>query len=522
MSEITANAGQAVDAVGRIETRGVDYIPEAERKSTPRELGYVFFGTQLCFGIIVLGWIPIAFGLPWWSAFSSTIVGLALGSAVFAPLALLSTRTGTNSAVSSGAHFGVVGRLVGSTVGIFTAIGFYSLTVWTGGEALVAGMHKFVGTSDGDVALAIGYAVISAATLLVAVYGHANVVAANRFLIPSMGVLLILGYFVLAPDFSTQSTGAPYILGSYWPTWILSVITAASLPISYSPYIGDYTRYISSKRWSQRQVMVGAGLGMFGGCAFALTFATYVATMFDASTGDWVAGLVDVSPTWYALPIVLVALIGSFAQGGLCVYGTGLDTSSIFPALKRVPATLVIGVAGTGMVYVGSFIWNLLSAVSAFLILLIIVTTPWLIINVLGYAMSGGRYYVHDLQVFNMQPRIRAGAYWFTGGWNIAAIGAWIPAVTVGMLFANTSLYIGPFANAAGGVDLSFISAAVLSVAIYPALVRLLPGSIVRPGEMEEHQLQARISELMAHQRTRGDSDLRRPEAAAFGTEGAE
>lgn len=494
--------GTGIDALGRIETRGVDYIPEAERNSNPRELGYVFFGTQFCFGIIVLGYLPISFGLAWWSAMSSTLVGLAIGSAMFAPLALLSTRTGTNSAVSSGAHFGVVGRTVGSLVGIFTAVGFYALTVWTGGEALIAGLHKVFGTPNGNAELAVGYAVLAAATLIVAVYGHANVVAANRFLIPTMGVLLIIGVIALAPHFSTRGTGAPLILGSYWPTWILSVITAASLPISYSPYVGDYTRYISGKRWSQRHVMAAGGLGMFGGCALGLLFATYVATMFPSTITDWVAGLVEVSPTWYAIPIVLVALAGSFAQGGLCVYGTGLDTSSIFPMLKRVPATILIGVLGTITVFVGSFVYSLASAAAAFLIILIVVTAPWLVINVLGYILARGRYYAHDLQVFNMQPRIRSGAYWFNGGWNIAAMGAWLPAITIGLLFANTTLYVGPWANLAGGVDLSFLSSAVVGGLLYLVLIRLIPNSVVRPVEVSEEQDAQRLLDLTANRRT--------------------
>jgi purine-cytosine permease-like protein len=496
----------AVDAVGKIETRGVDYIPEAERHSHPRDLGYVFFGTQLCFGIIVLGYLPISFGLAWWGALTSTVVGLAVGSAIFAPLALLSTRTGTNSAVSSGAHFGVVGRLVGSLVGIFTAVGFYALTVWTGGEALIEGMHKVFGTSNGDVALGIGYAVIALATLTVAVYGHANVVAANRFLIPTMGVLLIVGVIVLAPDFSTKATGVPLLLSSYTATWLLSAIVAASLPISYSPYVGDYTRYISGKRWSQPKIMLAGGLGMFGGCTFGLIFATYVGTMFPADTTDWVAGLVQASPTWYAIPIVLVALIGSFAQGGLCVYGTGLDTSSIIPLLKRVPATLLIGAAGTATVFVGSFVYDLVSVAAAFLILLIIVTTPWLVINVLGYVLTRGRYYAQDLQVFNMQPRVRGGAYWYNGGWNLAAMGAWIPATVVGLLFANTTLYVGPWSNAAGGIDLSFISAAVIGGVLYLVLLRLIPDQLVRPAEVSEQEDARRLQSLVTRQRTPSES----------------
>jgi purine-cytosine permease-like protein len=493
--------GTGLDVIGRIETRGVDYIPEVERHSTPRELGYVFFGTQLCFGIIVLGYLPIAFGLAWWGAVTSTIVGLAVGSAMFAPLALLSTRTGTNSAVSSGAHFGVVGRLVGSLVGIFTAVGFYALTVWTGGQALVVGLHKVFGTPDGRTALIIGYAVLAAATLVVAVYGHANVVAANRFLIPTMGVLLIIGVIALSPKFTTDGSGADLLLGTYGPTWILSAITAASLPVSYAPYVGDYTRYISGTRWSQRQIMLAGGLGMFGGCAVALTFAIYVATTFPASTTDWVAGLVETSPTWYAIPIVLVALAGSFAQGGLCVYGTGLDTSSIIPVLKRVPATLLIGAVGTITVFVGTFVSSLVSAAAAFLIILIVVTAPWLVINVIGYCLTRGRYYAQDLQVFNMQPRIRGGAYWFSGGWNIAAMAAWLPAVVIGLLFANTTLYVGPWANAAGGIDLSFISSAIIGGVIYAVLVKALPHSVVVPTEVSEDKADQRLRDLIA-QRT--------------------
>ena len=171
---------------------------------------------------------------------------------------------------------------------------------------------------------------------------------------------------------------------------------------------------------------------MFVGAAVALCFAIYVAMTFPADVTDWVAGLVEVSPVAGAVPIVAIALVGSCAQGALCVYGTGLDTSSIFPALKRVPATLLIGGAGTALVFVGSFAYNLVSAASAFLIILIVVTAPWLVINLLGYAFCRGRYYAQDLQVFNLSPRIAGGAYWFSHGWNIAAMLAWLPAIVIG------------------------------------------------------------------------------------------
>ena len=491
--------GHGIDAVGRIETRGVDYIPLAERHSRPRELAWVFFGTQLCFGIIVLGYIPVSFGLGWWGSVTSTVVGCAVGSLVFAPLALLSTRTGTNSAVSSGAHLGVVGRVVGSVIGIFTAVGFCALTVWTGGEALIAGFNKLFGLPYNNWTLAVAYAVIAALTLLVAIYGHANVVLANRILIPSMGVLCLILVIVLAPKFSAQPAAGPdgLLLGSYAPTWLLSAITAASLPISYSPYVGDYTRYVSPKKWSQKQVMVSSALGMFVGCALALCFAIYVAMTFTPDVSDWVLGLVNAAPTAAAVPIVLVALVGSCAQGALCVYGTGMDTSSIIPRLKRVPATITIGVLVTGLVYVGSFAYNLISFTTAFLILLLVVTAPWLVINVVGYVLNKGRFYAHDLQVFNMQPHVKGGAYWFTGGWNIAGATAWLVSTVIGMMFVNTTLFVGPWADAAGGVDLSFISAAVIGGVLFVVLAKIIPGSIVAPVEVSEEEDAQRLAALI-------------------------
>ena len=497
MSDIRSGATQSVNAIGKVETRGVDYIPQHERHSNPRDLRHVFFGTQLCFGIIVLGFIPITFGLDWWGSLSSTLFGLLIGSLLFALLAPLSTRTGTNSAVSSGAHFGVVGRMVGSLVGVFTAVGFYALTVWTGGQALVGGLHKLFGTPDNQAAYLIGYTVIAVATLAVAVLGHANVVAANRLLIPTMGVLLIVGVIVLWPQFNTGPLGTELLLGDYAPTWMLSAIIAASLPISYAPYVGDYTRYISQKEWSATKVMAAGFVGMFAGCALALAFAMYIGTMLPAGSTDWVSGLIEVSPTWYAAVIAIVAVVGSFAQGGLCVYGTGLDTSSIFPRLKRVPATVLIGVLGTITVYIGSYYTTLIGYAAAFLVILIIVTAPWLVINVIGYFLTGGRYYALDLQVFNIHPRVRGGAYWYKEGWNAAAMLAWLPATIIGLMFANTTLYSGPWANVANGIDLSFISSSVIAAVIYLVLVKVMPGALTRPVQVSEEDDRRRMTELL-------------------------
>lgn len=462
-----------VDAVGKIETRGIDCIPEAERHSTPANLASVWIGAQLTFGVIVIGWLPVAFGLGWWSAVSAITVGLLVGTVPFAFFSLLGPRTGTNSAVSSGAHFGLIGRLVGSIQALFIALGFAALTVWTGGDAIVSGANRLIGTPEGDVASGIAYAAIAVVMILVAIYGHANVIAVQKFVVPTVGLFIIIGFFALAPDFDGGYKGGAYLLGTFWPTWLLAATVAASMPISYTPFANDYTRYISPKRWSDRAVAASAGVSMFGGLWVALVFAAYVTTMFKDVGTPFVIGLVEIAPKWYVALVILIGLLGSFAQGGLALYGTGLDTSSIIPRLKRVPATLLISAATLALVYLGAFVWNAFDTVSAFILLLIVICTPWMMITLIGYVVCRGRYYPADLQLFNLGQR--GGAYWYSAGWNLRALIAFVPAVVVGLLFLNTTLYLGPWANAANGVDLSFISAAVISTVVYGGLVILFP-----------------------------------------------
>lgn len=67
---------------------------------------------------------------------------------------------------------------------------------------------------------------------------------------------------------------------------------------------------------------------------FGLVTATVVASAAPAfiEEGNYVGGLLAVSPGWYFLPVCLIALIGGMSTGTTALYGTGLDFSSVFPA----------------------------------------------------------------------------------------------------------------------------------------------------------------------------------------------
>src|SRR5947207_14464095 len=114
-----------------IEQYGVDIFPEAERTSLPRDLISILVGSNLCLGVIIFGWLPVSFGLGWWPAVTSLVAGTVIGTTMIAPLALISLNTATNLSTSSGAAFGVRGRLIGSFVGLLLSLGYIALTFWT-------------------------------------------------------------------------------------------------------------------------------------------------------------------------------------------------------------------------------------------------------------------------------------------------------------------------------------------------------------------------------------------------------
>jgi purine-cytosine permease-like protein len=217
------------------------------------------------------------------------------------------------------------------------------------------------------------------------------------------------------------------------------------------------------------------------GATFLGQLATLVPFLFGVGTATIVAGeadyvfaLIQVSPLWYAVLLMVVAFLGGMSTGVTSLYGTGLDFSSVFPRLNRVQASLSIGALAFVFILVGRLVFDLLASVNAFIGAIVICTTPWMIIMMIGYFVRRGSYSPEDVQVFN-QGRV-GGRYWFASGVNWRGMAAWVPSAIVGLLFANyPPLIEGPFRNAAGGVDISLPMSIGLAAVVYLALLFAFP-----------------------------------------------
>ncbi|MET9392547.1 cytosine permease [Streptomyces sp. NPDC006624] len=468
-----------------IEQRGVDTVPEEERTSGPRDLVAILLGSNLCLGVIVFGWLPPSFGLDWWSSVSAVVAGTVAGVALTAPLALISLRTGTNLSTSSGAQFGVRGRLVGSVVGLLLALGYTALTVWIGGDVMVGVLSRLAGLPQGGVSYGVVYGLLAAATVAGAVYGYRVLLALSRILAFGMTALLALGVIAYAPHFTTAAlpeTGG-HLLGGFWPTWLLAAVAAGlSGPIAFITLLGDYTRYISPARHSSRRVLHATWLGLTLGLLVPQLFGTFTAYAARAAL-DYADPLVAAAPAWYLLPLLLAASAGSVGNAGLMLYSMGLDLDAILPRASRAKATYTVAVVATACVFAGHWFSSAQDAMTSFVLLLTAVGTPWAVITLIGFARCGGVYDADALQVFNR--RARGGVYWYRNGWNVPATLSWAAGATVGALSVSLPSYEGPLLALTGGVDCSFLLSGLVGGVAYalssPGSARRHPGADATP-----------------------------------------
>ncbi|WP_137886556.1 cytosine permease [Pseudomonas sp. 2FE] len=467
-------------AITQIETFGVEQIPDAERNAKPIDLFRLIFGGANTFATAVLGSFPVLFGLSFQAGVWAILLGVLVGSIILAPMGLFGPLNGSNNAVSSGAHFGVHGRIVGSFLSLLTAIAFFSLSVWSSGDALVGGAKRLIGLPETDLTLGLAYGLFAILVLTVCIYGFRFMLWVNKIAVWAASLLFLLGIFAFAGPFDANFAGSVNLgAEGFWAAFIGATLLAMSNPVSFGAFLGDWSRYIP-RQTSKGRIMlavIAAQIATLIPFFFGLVTATIVAANAPdyIAANNYVGGLLAVSPSWFFLPVCLIAVIGGMSTGTTALYGTGLDMSSVFPrVLSRVKATLLIGVLSIGFIFIGRFAFNLVQSVSTFAVLIITCTSPWMVIMILGLIIRRGFYCPDDLQVFTRGET--GGRYWFTHGWNWRGMGAWIPSALIGLCFVNLpGQFVGPLGELAGGIDISLPVTLGLASLLYLVLLSLFP-----------------------------------------------
>ncbi|PRH76711.1 cytosine or purine or uracil or thiamine or allantoin permease, partial [Streptomyces solincola] len=431
--------GVTGDEVFRVETHGIDPIPDEERHGGPRDLFWLWFGSNLTFTYVINGALAVAFGLSFWQA-TAVVVASGLSFAVISAAGLSGSRTGTATLVISRAAFGLRGNLPAGALNWVVSIGYTIVNTVVGTlalEALLAdaGWH-------GEPARALALLVALALTFAVAMWGHATVHLAERWLayVLAAGFAVLLVLLLPGADRAPDPAAAPGAAG-----WSLALVVMLAGPFSYLPMPADYTRYLPRDTPLRSLTWYGALGGFVSSVALGVA-GVAAATQTDMT--DPVAGAEGLLPGWFQPVFLVLVLLGSVTNSILTLYSSSLNLQVLGVPWSRARA-IGISAAVTALGSLGALFYaDFTSSLLGFLSLLIIVFAPWGGVFLADMLLRRCRY---DAAALHLRG---TGAYHYRAGFHPPGIAALLTGMAFAALTCDSELWTGPLVAPLGGADL--------------------------------------------------------------------
>lgn len=467
MSGTQAREEQFVDASTQPETRGIEVIGDAERHGRARDLFFVWAAPGVSILNFTIGATLILLGLEIWQAIA-VIVAASLLWVFPGLIAASGPAAGTSGSVVTRAMYGILGnKLFVAFVGWFIGAVFLSLT-WLASSFMGADLLRRVGLDD-PVWVPIGVTiVVSAVTILVAIFGHGLILRIYPILAIVLFVIFIAVSGFILPTVDWQYT-APEPLGGVelWSAVSIGFTILASTPLSFinSP---DIARYLPR---TTRPANIAAATALGGALPFIVftSVGVLLATGLKASAFD--AGidvaLFDLLPEWLGPVLVIGVVLNTIALNAMTTYTSSMALQAIGFRLKRIPAAIIVGVVGTALTIYLVLSSSLLQAANLMLQFLVIVSGPAMAIFVVDVLR---RRYVYDsVDLFDTR---RGAPFWFTGGWRIPGIAALVLGGFVTAICLSTDVWTGPIAASIGSIDLSVPLGMIVAATVYALLSR--------------------------------------------------
>ncbi|MEV7561199.1 cytosine permease [Streptomyces sp. NPDC089795] len=446
-----------VDEVFRVETHGIDPIPDAERHGSAKDLFWLWFGSNLTFTYVINGALAVAFGLSFWQATAVVVIG-GLSFFAISAAGLAGIRTGTATLVISRAAFGVRGNFPAGVLNWVVSIGYTIVNTVVGTLALEVFFAE-IGWRSGTVGRAVALLVTLALTFAVAMWGHATVQFAERWmayvLAAGFGVLLL--FVIPGTDTAAPTGAAPGLSG-----WSLAFVVMLAGPFSYLPMPADYTRYLPRTTSLKSLTWMGALGGFLSSVALGVA-GVAAATQVDMT--DAVAGAESLLPGWFQPLFLALVLGGSVTNSIITLYSSSLNLQVLGIPWSRARA-IVISAAVTALGSLAAlFLTDFTTSLLSFLSLLIIVFAPWGGVFLADMLLRRCHYDADALHAGS------AGAYWYRSGYYPAGLTALLTGMTFAALTCDSELWTGPLVAPLGGADLTLLGS-VVSGLTYWALTR--------------------------------------------------
>jgi purine-cytosine permease-like protein len=454
-------------AAFKIEQRGIDLIPDAERKMRPSGLFWLWSGAVFNVEFFYYGTLIMAFGLDVPQAVAAILVG-NLFYAFLGLASLQGPKTGTTAFMVSRAPFGQNGNRLVALFNWVTQVGFEIEGIWFV-VATVILLFSLHGTNlDGPAKIGV---IILAALLqmVVPLLGHATISKVLRYL----SYVFIVFFAVLAGfTFNRLHLSAVHIKPTSFAVWTTALVLIISTGgLGWTENGNDYSRYLPRTTPSSRTFWAAALGGAVPSIILELlgVFAFTITTKSLSITTQ--LGVPESFPSWFVTPFLIFAIFQLLAINTIDMYSSGVTLQALGLPIRRWGAviidTVVCGVI-TGIIL---FHGNFSKDFAGFLLYIVVWLAPWFAILITDYLLRGRRYDSLSLR------SARGGLYWRNGGIHWPAVIAQVVGMVAALMWLNAAFafpaYTGPISNhfpgLAGG-DFSWAIGIIVGALVYWAL----------------------------------------------------
>ncbi|MEV4582970.1 cytosine permease [Nonomuraea jabiensis] len=451
-----------------VEQNGINAVPEAERRGRPGDLFWPWAGSNLSLFGVAFGVYMVGLGLGVIPAIITGAVGYALSFLLVGLVAVAGTRSGVPTMTLGRAPFGYQGNKLPAALSYISNVGWEIVLVTLSAQSGAAILARVAPGVPATTATAVCFAVAAVVVIAVGVYGHAMIMAVQRYLTYAFVVLTVVYMALMLPKLGGSLKG-----GAGPGEWVGGVVFAMTLlGLGWVNCGADYSRYLPANSRA-RSVALWTTLGGAVPPMVLLVFGVLLAggdpKLAEAAGGDPVGALAQALPTWFLLPYLLTAIGGFLAGAIMDIYSSGLSMLALGVPVRRHYAVLIDGVlmvlGGYYLLFVSS---SFLGTFQAFLAIIGVVMAAWVAIFLVDMwrLRAGGRTYDERL--------LRPGAPAFNWAGLVSLVVA--SAVGLGLIKSadpNIARIVGFLmsdemkAGTFGGANIGVVIALVLAGLLY-------------------------------------------------------
>jgi nucleobase:cation symporter-1, NCS1 family len=383
----------------QVEANGINVIADAERKGSPRQLFWPWFGANVSVLGLSYGSFVLAFGIGFWQALIAGLVGIVVSFLLCGFIAVAGKRGSAPTMVLGRAAFGVRGNKFPSVISWLLTVGWETaLTVLA--TLATATVFARLGWGGGTSTKIVALVVIVALIIGGGVMGFALIMRMQAVITVVTAILTIV-YIVFVAHRVHWETVSALPSGSTQAVIGALVFVMTGFGLGWVNAAADYSRYLprnASGRGVVGWTTFGSALAPIVLLVFGLLLAGSSPSLNKAIAADPIGALATVLPTWYLVPFAVVAVLGLVGGAVLDIYSSGLALLTVGLRTPRYVAALIDGtimVAGT--IYVVFFAGNFLGQFEGFLTTLGTPIAAWCGVMLADIALRRRNYAESDL-----------------------------------------------------------------------------------------------------------------------------